>query len=386
MAAYFQMGHDTENLIGEKDLELFKGIILSPLNRTPKEIQDSVSLFRTKGEFDIVFDPQLYFPRSKRGKLKTHKYFPIDFETGDLNNRSWWNPIINQLSIYANFFDIDSFCSPVILSKSWRLDYYKLCAEIKDSLRNQIKKNNPLKKCYQTVLINVKDLTDEDKIMRTATVISASESDGFYVVFVNDLHPRKESRDQDTILGSMKFISELKSSNVPILVSHCSSDMILYKYAGAHHCASGKFFNLRRFTESRFDESSEGKGQLAYWFEHSLLGFLREIDLLRIQNSNLNIINNGLTKNFWSNKILDNFKSIDSKPWIKFGWRQYLSTFSSIEKAIDVDKNSVIKWIRDAKHNWNILKQIPIFLDEPKNDGSWLIAWEKAIVNFNNQL
>ncbi len=31
MSAYLQMGHDTENLVGEADLEEFRGIILSPV-------------------------------------------------------------------------------------------------------------------------------------------------------------------------------------------------------------------------------------------------------------------------------------------------------------------------------------------------------------------
>ncbi len=35
MSAYLQMGHDTENLVGEADLEEFRGIILSPVNREP---------------------------------------------------------------------------------------------------------------------------------------------------------------------------------------------------------------------------------------------------------------------------------------------------------------------------------------------------------------
>ena len=35
MAAYFQMGHHSENLVGEKGLEIFNGILLSPVNRLP---------------------------------------------------------------------------------------------------------------------------------------------------------------------------------------------------------------------------------------------------------------------------------------------------------------------------------------------------------------
>ena len=43
MACYFQMGHDTENLVGEEDLDLYAGIILSPVNRNPRELAANIS-------------------------------------------------------------------------------------------------------------------------------------------------------------------------------------------------------------------------------------------------------------------------------------------------------------------------------------------------------
>ena len=67
------------------------------------------------------------------------------------------------------------------------------------------------------------------------------------------------------------------------MVGFCSSDVVLWKIAGAEACATGKFFNLRRFTSSRFDEPSQGGGQLPYWYEESLVAFLRESDVLRLQ-------------------------------------------------------------------------------------------------------
>ena len=70
----------------------------------------------------------------------------------------------------------------------------------------------------------------------------------------------------------MVLIAALKQAGVQILVSHCSSDMILAKAVGANHAATGKFFNLRRFTKGRFKEPGEKGGEQfptglskAYW-------------------------------------------------------------------------------------------------------------------------
>lgn len=55
----------------------------------------------------------------------------------------------------------------------------------------------------------------------------------------------------------------------------------------ATSCATGKFFNLRRFTKSRFEEPAGGGGQLPYWVEESLFAYLRETDVLRVRDEGL---------------------------------------------------------------------------------------------------
>jgi hypothetical protein len=60
MSAYMQMGHDTENLVGEQDLDEFVGIVLSPVNRDAPTLAENIQIFRARGHYDIVLDPQLY--------------------------------------------------------------------------------------------------------------------------------------------------------------------------------------------------------------------------------------------------------------------------------------------------------------------------------------
>lgn len=376
------MGHNTENLVGEADLNLFKGIILSPLNRSPLELHKNIISFRKKGNYDIVFDPQLYFPRANKGLLKEHPYFPKDFETADYSSLSWWIQLISNLIPYINVLDVDSVCSPIVYAKSWKEDYYKLSVEIKDHLFTVLKKISPNKKCFLTIVINVNDLSDPEKIMKTATIVSSTNSDGFYVVFVNDLLPRREIKNTDDLLGMMKFISELKHTGKPIIVTHTASDMILYKYAGADHCATGKYFNLRRFSQSRFNETGEGGNQLPYWFEPNLLGFIRETDLVRILKEKPEIITSVDFKNKWSSIILNNISLTQPTSWIKYGWRQYLSVFGQIEQKIDFDRNFTELLLHNARNNWSTLNSKNIFMDEKNNDGSWAESWLGVIQEF----
>jgi hypothetical protein len=93
-----------------------------------------------------------------------------------------------------------------------------------------------------------------------ASIVTFRSPKFSYIVIEADVEPRRELTDAANLLALMVLVAALEKSGCKTLVSHCSSDMILMKAAGASDCASGKFFNLRRFTRSRFDEQQEGGG------------------------------------------------------------------------------------------------------------------------------
>jgi hypothetical protein len=161
--------------------------------------------------------------------------------------------------------------------------------------------------------------------------------------------------------------------------------MILFRAAGATACATGKFFNLRRFTKSRYNEPDGGGGQLPYWFEHSLLSFIRESDILRLKQGGFdNLVCNGPSDNIWGKAILDNFQKVSYKPWLGNGWRQYLAWFSKASEELDGNDASVIvhDWLKAAENNWIELEDAEILMEEPRNNGRWLRPWRQALAKF----
>ena len=196
-------------------------------------------------------------------------------------------------------------------------------------------------------------------------------------MFLSDMEPRREFDDAMELAGMLIFLIELKRTGKPVWISFCGSDMIMFKCAGADHCCTGKFFNLRRFTRSRYEEPAGGGGQLPYWFEHSLLGFLREQDILRLQQEGkkhlLGVLHSG---NHWARKIMEQL----GHPWLGLAWRQYLSWFWQTELLL-VDKpiELVSDWLKAAERNWLTLEDEDILLEEPRNDGRWLRPWRQAL-------
>lgn len=387
MSVYFQMGHHSENLIGEQDLDEYKGIILSPINRSPDELTNDIGKFCDLGDYHIIFDPQLYFPHSERGKLNDHPYFPSDFETADLNDLSWWKKLTDKLSDYALKLCFSTIASPVFQPKVWRSDYYRLCADISNVLSSNLESDSF--NVYTTVMADISELADLNKIMEIASIVSDTESDGYYIVFRSDMEPRRELSDESELFGMMSLVNELKQSGRPVLVSNCSSDMILYKVAGAADCATGKFFNLRRFTKSRYEEPKEGGGQLPYWFEHSLFTFLREADLLRLLNRGFeHLIAANHSTNYWSDKIIAHLSEKPKEAWLALSWRQYLSWFGKTEAELSQgDCAGIVKsWLKEADSNWADLEDDDLLFDERRNNGGWIRPWHQALVRFTKSL
>jgi hypothetical protein len=381
------MGHDTENLVGETDLEEFTGIVLSPVNRDTPTLAQNVAIFRGKGGYDIVFDPQLYLPTSDRGCLPQQPYFPTDIDTADLTSDSWWAEIVDKLVPCVTSLEVDAVASPVLLPRAWSDDYFAHCAETSDKLAAALATSSI--RSLTTVMVNFNEMGEKDRALRIASIVSEADSAGYYLVIVSDIEPRRELVGEDQLAGVMMLIHELEKTGQPVLVSHCSSDMILFKAAGARDCATGKFFNLRRFTKSRYEEPASGGGQLPYWFEHSLLAFLRGADVRRLQENGLgHLVAAGASNNQWAQQILELFESHSDEAWVRLGWRQYLSWFGKTELTlVGSDPLATVRtWLKSAEDNWRILEDSGLLMDEPRNDGGWIRSWRQAVGKFQRDV
>lgn len=383
MSSYLQMGHDTENLVGEDGLEEFSGIVLSPVNRTPKELVEKMAHFRKLSEYDIILDPQVYYPRGLREKLIEQPYFPSDFDTRDFSTPSGWTDVLDQLMEFAKELGVDAIASPAILPRRWTDDFYDLCVETCRLLSERARKAK--RRALLTCIVSLADLESCDRAMRIGSIMTRFVPDGYYLVLDTEIEPRRELADANGLANMMRLISMLQRV-APVMVAYSSSDMILHKAAGAAHCGTSKFFNLRRFTRSRFDEPpTGGGGQLPYWFEHSLLAFIREADIRRLERDGFaRLLGTGNSNNIWGEQIFELLETDPGAPWVGLSWRQYLSWFGKTEAVLDEGESAdlVTAWLHEAEQNWLALENEDILFDEPRNNGGWIRPWRQAVSDF----
>lgn len=365
MAAFHQMGHDSQNLLDQ--VPGYVGAIASPVDDPPDKLAAHIA---RHSELSFLFDPMLYFPRTERAGLRDWAYFPSDVDTADLSDERWWVPVVDKVVKCAEQTGAAAVCSPATVPGAYSNDYYALTTEVGN---RTVRKSGDLA-VWLTLLVRLPELTSK-RAMEIASIVSRTKAAGVYVVFVTDLEPRREYRDIDSLRAGMKIIRILEAAGLRTLIGFCGSEMVLWKAAGAHACATGKFFNLRRFTKGRF-ERGKGGGQLPYWFEESVMAWLREPDVRRISQAGL--LSAASMRNPWAREILRLFAEEPGEPWVALGWRQWMHWFADAEARI-TSVEIAERMLTTAGMIWKRLDDADILLEERPNDGSWVEPWRRAL-------
>jgi hypothetical protein len=377
MAVFHQIGNDSSKMLFEPELTDYRGAILSPVNYTPAETEPLVARARKElKRFAVWFDPQLYVPGSNRGVIRRWPYIPKDFDTADVTQRAWWSSINDRVVAACRAFAPDAICSPAPLPKNFSNDYYSLCVSVANDLAP--KAADAGMSMIQTLIVTGRDLTVENRPLEISSIASRTSAEWIYLlVNDDDTPPRRELSDSLELEGILRLVSALKAAELKVMVGYSSSDMVLWKAAGADSVASGKFFNLRRFNRSRFDAPPEGGGQVPYWFEESLMAFVREADLKRLERDNL--IGGASLRNQVGKKILEQQGSDPGKAWVGLSWRQYLWWLADCEGRLEIGLEETDEILVAAEANWLLLPPKKILMEEPYNTGAWLGPWRAAL-------
>jgi hypothetical protein len=378
MAVYHQMGHATANLLLESGLSAYHGAILSPVNDVLSDVLSDVKSVRKKQpSFEFIFDPQLYFPKSQRGHLKKWSYFPNDVDTADAQSDAWWRKLVQGVIHECEAISPDAICSPAVVPRSYSDSYFAGMVNIGDALHAELKGSKT--QSVQTAIVGLNELAAPKRSLAVASLLSRAKSERLFLVLISSMEPRRELNDYEEIGAAMNLIRLLRKSGMHITVGFCSSDVLLWKMAGAAHCSTGKFFNLRRFTKARFDEPGSGGGQLPYWFEESLLAFLRESDLLLVQKTGL--LSDSSQRNPYGQEILRLLEKEPGKAWVGLSWKHYMWWFADIEARVGNGTVTVPDLLKEAEGRWLEIED-KILMEEPTNSGAWLRAWRRACIEF----
>lgn len=377
MSAYHQMGDKSESMALEPELAGFAGAILSPVNYAPAKMVEQCARFRAQlSKFDIIFDPQLYEPKTNRGKLPEWPYLPRDFDTADQSSLIWWQNIVDQMVLTVDVFKPDAICSPAPMPRAFDDSYYDMIVTVGNNLYERLAGMSA--RPVLTALVGLTDLGRNERHLTVASILSKFKGEEIYLVLSDIEIPRNERTDSGALEGAARLIRLLSSAGFKVIVGFTSSEMVLWKAAGAHAVATGKFFNLRRFTYGRWDgDASQGGRKMWYWFEPSLLAFLREADLRRFMGDFP--ISPSHQQNPYSQGMLEKLRDPEQERMLADSWRQFLFWFAQCEAEIGNDVSKVESMLVEASDAWSRVHDANLPFEEVRNSGEWIRAWSIAI-------
>lgn len=374
MAAYLQLGHESWNLLDERALGSYKGIVLSPVNDAPAYVLDRLfRLGERRESLEVLLDPQLYNPASEKGQLGSWAYFPADFETANQGDVEWWQSRAADIVLNAKSVGADAACSPAFLPRHFSNDYYELIVNVADSMK--AKGGEAGVEVLLTAIVGMRELFDPTRANAIASILSASDCDRLYLFFLDDAGPREQYKDSEALPTAVHLV-RLLSETMRVQVAFCGHDLVLWKFAGAQDVTSGKWLNVRRFSPGRWsDDESQGR-QVAYWNEGHLLTLLRDADVLLLDRAKW-YEGRSFAANPFSEQILQILRSRSGQPWQALSWKQYLRWVANTEANLATPA-LVSEYLARVDERWNDVARKRLLFVDRFNDGSWARVWSNA--------
>jgi hypothetical protein len=378
MCAYHQQGHRSNNLILEPKLRPFEGVILSPVNYTKPEMSEFLNE-KNISHLNFIFDPQLYVPRSPRKVLRSWDYFPEKFESLNLPDTTYWNKLISQIRVTRKDVPFSSVCSPAIFPTKFSLSYYSMMVNIANETLSAFDDDNT--HVYCTTILDINDLNSDPLVDEILSVITKFSGDNIYLIFYDTLDPKVQQSNVNSLINCMKLIHILAENGYNILVGYSGIESLLWRYAGANACATGKFLNLRRFSTDRFEEKKDGGGgQSPYFVDCSFLTYFRDADYLRLTSEKL-LPKSVFDYNPYAKQILE--KIPQGEAWVGDSWRFYLYWFMNVHSQISNNPSIVKDIVDESDAMWGKIEDEDFLFEDRFNTGKWIRSWRIAIKKFD---
>ena len=259
MRLYLQMGHGMQSMAEEMIKFWGKGdIILSPVNMNQDKIKGYSDKIRTIGG-NILFDPQLFFPKDGNEKLKLYDYWPLENATISSNrNQNQINKEILKLNNILN-------CSELIIpGKEMNNDYlHDGISWIKASAKYY--RDRTEKPLLATLCLYPEVIRDINVIEYLVSKLKDLPVDGFYIV----PHPSNKEyivSDAIWVIGMMKLISCIKLMKKKVIVGYSNHQGLIYALANVDGIASGNWMNTRSFVPGKFKALKSDMRQKSTWY------------------------------------------------------------------------------------------------------------------------
>ncbi len=248
MKLYLQMGHGMQ-AISQELVGAWGGgsVIVSPVNFKQPNNESVRSLARkiSSQGGDILFDPQMFYPKEGHTKLQAYDYWPG--EGVSISSEEGHSKVNRELLRINNDIASSEIILPGIemneMQLPYGLDWMNQSAEY-------FGERTP-KPLLATLCLYPETIRNVSVVEELAEKLRRIPVHGFYVI----PHPSNNEyivSDPSWLIGMLKLITCLKLAKKRVIVGYSNHQGLVYALAGADCIASGTYMNTRSFVPSKF--------------------------------------------------------------------------------------------------------------------------------------
>lgn len=248
MELYLQMGHGMQGMAQELIKTWGNGkVIISPVNfKNPGN--ESVEVLSKKIKLvggQVLFDPQMFYPKEGHTKLQKYDYWPA--EGVSIASEGGYQPINRELFRINNQIGSAEIILPGLEMNEndlgYGLDWMSKSAEYFLS-----KTDKPL---LATLCLYPETIRNPVAMESLVTSLRGIPVHGFYII----PHPSNNEyivSDPSWVIGVLKLVTCLKFMKKRVVVGYSSHQGLVYSLAKTDGIASGTYMNTRSFVPSKF--------------------------------------------------------------------------------------------------------------------------------------
>ena len=262
MELYLQLGHGMQKLSQELVKCWGEGtVIISPVNMSQDKLASYAKKIHMIGG-NVLFDPQMFYPKEGHIKLKAYDYWPN--EGGSITSVDIHRNINRELLRINNEIETEEVILPGIEMKEDTFNYNLKWINSSAEYFNQ----KTGKKLLATLCLYPETIRNSASIEILVEALRLIPVSGYYII----PHPSNNEyivSDPIWVIGMMKLISCLKLLKRKVIVGYSNHQGLVYSLACADAIASGTYMNTRSFVPGKFKSPKDDDiKHKSTWYYH----------------------------------------------------------------------------------------------------------------------
>lgn len=237
-------------------------VVLSPRDMSDIQLRTlSSEITRLTGGRTLL-DPQFYLPHADHERLRSHQYWPSDYETGTFFQGRPLRDLLRRLIELNEAVGASKLILPGLLATTID-DAWLQTQRAMIEAAQELASNLPM---IMTIALDADTTRNQDHIASLLEFAPDWGAHGFYIVCE---HPNGDYlvRDPNWLANVLDLVSGLRLSGAEVILGYCNHQMLSASVARANAICSGTWMNVRSFPPDKFRSTYEEEiRQRATWY------------------------------------------------------------------------------------------------------------------------